>query len=105
MLSAPLVFFLWVSVPVMSQGHNSMATFHRFPLYSHCSALCCAKSLQSCLTLCDSTDCSPPGFSVHGILQARMLEWVPLPSSRGSSRPRIEPVSHVSCIGRRVLYH
>ena len=35
-----------------------------------------AKSLQSCPTLCDPMDCSPPGFSVHGILQARTLEWV-----------------------------
>ena len=35
-----------------------------------------AKSLQSCLTLCNPMDCSPPGFSVHGILQARILEWV-----------------------------
>ena len=35
-----------------------------------------AKSLQSCLTLCDPMECSPPGFSVHGILQARTLEWV-----------------------------
>ena len=35
-----------------------------------------AKSLQSCLTLCDPVDCSPPGSSVHGILQARVLEWV-----------------------------
>ena len=36
----------------------------------------CAKSLQSCPTLCDPIDCSPPGSSVHGILQARILEWV-----------------------------
>ena len=36
----------------------------------------CAQSLQSCPTLCDPMDCSPPGFSVHGILQARILEWV-----------------------------
>ena len=43
---------------------------------------------QSCLTLCDSGDCSPPGASVHGILQARTLEWVAIFSSRGSSRPR-----------------
>ena len=43
---------------------------------------------QSCLTLCDPVDCSPPGCSVHGTLQAGMLEWVPMPSSRGSSRPR-----------------
>ena len=39
-------------------------------------------------TLCDSMDCSPPGSSVHGILQTRSLEWVAMPSSRGSSRPR-----------------
>ena len=40
---------------------------------------------QLCLTLCDTMDCSPPGSSVHGILQARILEWVAIPFSRGSS--------------------
>ena len=51
-------------------------------------------------------NCSPPGSSVHGILQARILKWVALPSSRGSSQPR-DPVriSHVSRIGSQVLYH
>ena len=44
-----------------------------------------AKSLQLCLTLFDPVDYSPPGSSVHGILQARILEWVAMPSSRGSS--------------------
>ena len=48
-------------------------------------------------------DCSPPGSSAHGILQARILEWVAISSSRGSSRPRDQTC--VSCIGRRVLYH
>ena len=43
---------------------------------------------QPCPTLCDPMDCSPPGSSVHGILQARILEWVAMPSSRGSSQPR-----------------
>ena len=43
---------------------------------------------QSCLTLCDPMDCSPPGSSVPGILQASILEWVAFPFSRGSSRPR-----------------
>ena len=47
-----------------------------------------AKSLQSCLTLCNPMDCSPPGSSVQGILQARILEWVATPFSRGSSWPR-----------------
>ena len=42
---------------------------------------------QSCSTLCDPVDCSPPGSSIHGILQARILEWVAIPFSRGSSRP------------------
>ena len=41
---------------------------------------------QSCLTLSDPTDCSPPGSSVHGIFQARILEWVAIPFSRGSSQ-------------------
>ena len=51
------------------------------------SHVCVCESLQSCLTLCDPMDCSPPGSSVHGILQARILEWVAMPSSRGKSHP------------------
>ena len=47
-----------------------------------------AMLLQSCLTLCDPMDCSLPGSSVHGISQARILEWVAMSSSRGSSQPR-----------------
>ena len=43
---------------------------------------------QSCPTLCNPVACSPPGSSVPGILQVRILEWVAVPSSRGSSRPR-----------------
>ena len=57
---------------------------------------------QSCLTLCSPMDCSPPGFSVHGILQARILEWVAIPFSRGSSQPRAW--TWVSWICRRILY-
>ena len=48
----------------------------------------CAKSLQSCPTLCNPMDYSPPGSSVHVILQARILEWVVMPFCRESSRPR-----------------
>ena len=43
---------------------------------------------KSCLILLDPTDCSPPGSSVHGVFQARILEWVAMPSSRGSFQPR-----------------
>ena len=54
------------------------------------------QSLQSCLTLCDPMDYSLPGFSVHVILQARILEWVAMPPSKRSSGPRNR--THVSCI-------
>ena len=64
----------------------------------------CVKSLQSCPILCHPMDCSPPDSSVHGILQARILEWIAVPFSRGSSPPRGGTcVSYVSCIGRQVL--
>ena len=59
--------------------------------------------VQSCLTLCHPMDHSLPGSSVHGILQARILEWVAMPSSKGSSRPRDQTC--ISCIGRQIVYH
>ena len=63
----------------------------------------CVKSLQSCPTLCDLIDRSPPGSSVHGILQASILEWVATPSSRGSSQHRGQTcVTYASCIDRQV---
>ena len=62
-----------------------------------------AKPLQSCSTLCNPMDCSLPGFAVHWILQARILEWVAMPSSRGSSLPM--DWTQVSCTGRWILCH
>ena len=83
------------------------------PRWAHCPLLCapvalhadiplvCAKLLQSSPALCYPMDCSPPGSSVHGILQARILEWVAMPFSRGFSWPRaLTHVSCVSCISR-----
>ena len=64
-----------------------------------CSASMHAKLLQSCLTLCDHMDCRPPGSSVHGIFQARILEWVAMLSSPASSRPRDRTC--ISCIAGR----
>ena len=58
---------------------------------------------QSCLTLCDPMDCSPPGPSVHGIAQARIRKWVTIPFSKGSSWSRDQTCT--SCIGWWVLYH
>ena len=61
-----------------------------------------AKFLQSCPTLCDSMDSTLPGSFVHGILQAWILEWVAMPSSKGSSWPRDWTcISYVSCISRQ----
>ena len=63
-------------------------------------------SAQLCPTLCDPMNCSPPDSSVHGILQARILEWIATLFSRGSSQPRDQPLSPVSSIfGRQILYH
>ena len=64
-----------------------------------------AKSLQSCPTLCDPVDCSLPGSSVHGILHARILERVAMPSSRRSPQPRDQTqVSYVSYASGQFLY-
>ena len=95
-------------------AHMTWSVFFRSEWKGHspytCRVECDAEknnvSLQSCPTLCDPMDCSLPDSSVHGILQARILERGAMPSSRGSSPPRDGTlVSCVSCIGRRVLYH
>ena len=89
------------------QRYSSLAWI---PFTAHQLTLGCrrAKSLQSCLSLCEPMHCSPPGSSVHGILQAKILEWGAMLSSwrRESSQPRNQTcVSYVSCIGRWILYH
>ena len=77
-------------------------------LYLDCAMLCsaCVLSRFSHVRLCDPMDCSPPGSSVHGILQARIPESVAMPSSRGSSQSRDQTcISYIFCISRQVLYH
>ena len=82
---------MWTSGPIL---HISK--------YRSTSLLCvCVLVFQLCLTLCDPKDCSSPSSSVHGILQARILEWVAMPFSRRSSQPRDRTwVSHC----RQILY-
>ena len=67
--------------------------------------LCCVPCLvaQSCLPLCKPTDCSPPGSSIHGILQARILEWVAMPSCRGLFPTQGSNPGLPHC--RWILYH
>ena len=71
-----------------------------------CTWFVCCVLTQSCMTFCDPMGCSPPGTSVHGILQVRTLEWVAISLSRGSSWPRDSThISGISCTGRQILYH
>ena len=69
-----------------------------FLLFSNCLHLSwhlvCVSVAQLCLTLCESMACSLPDSSVHGVLQARILEWVAMPSSRNLLNPGIEPTSN-----------
>ena len=65
--------------------------------------MCVCVCAQSCLTLCNPRDCSPPGSPVHGVLPARILEWVSTPSSRESSWPANWTL--ISCIAGRFFTH
>ena len=67
------------------------------------SRCCSCLVAQLCPSLCNPKDCSPPGFSIHGILQARILKWVAISFSRGSSCPRDR--THISCLSRQTLSH
>ena len=71
-----------------------------FNLYAACVR---AKSPQSCWTLCNPVNCSPPGSSVHGLLQARTLEWVAMPFSRGFFLTQVLDPGLLRC--RSILYH
>ena len=79
---------LFSSTEILSSDFNSDSTFFG-RIYGVIMMVCMhAKLLQLCLVLCDPMDCSPPGSLVRGILQARILMWIAMSSSRGSSWPR-----------------
>jgi len=77
-------WFCPLALPMSPPITDSISQFPSKAALPECVCVC-AKSLQSCPTLCDTMDCSPPGSSVHGILQARIVEWVAMLSSRVSS--------------------
>ena len=83
-----MLYSSWTSH--LPYGH--MVSIHSYLKFSE-SFLVCAKSLQLCLTFCSPIDCSLPGSSVHYILQARILEWVAMPSSRDLPNPGIKLTS------------
>ena len=98
-LSSPL---LCLSHPIFDLSANlpSVPLNHvQIPIWSSL----CVWVTQSWPTLCDPMDCSPPGFSVHEIFQTKILEWVSISFSRGSSQPRDR--TRVSSTGRWILYH
>ena len=88
-----------------SQEERSHRGTNLLALWSYASSFQKVKVLVtlSCPALCDPMDCIPPGSSVHGILQARILEWVAIPYLRGSSRLRASHPSLLCC--RQILYH
>ena len=82
-------YTLWINMYFFLQNDSSFLSMDVY----------CVLVTQSCLTLCDPTDCSPLGSSVHRISQARILQWVAFPVSRGSSPPRDR--TQVSCLADR----
>ena len=94
LIVTPRLVFEWIP-----DGYSLAKLIHKTDHHSYCGRSCFryekVKMLvsQSCLTLCDPTDCSPPDSSVHGILQARILEMLPCPSPVDLPDPGIEPRS------------
>ena len=77
-----------------------------FPQSMHACYCACMLSHSSHTDCLQAHDCSPPGSSVHGIFQARVLKWVVMPSSWGSSRPMDRTcVSDIFCTGRQVFHY
>ena len=96
---SPGCLHLLMLMPTGCRSPRGRATLHSVGLCVR------AKSLQLCLTLCNPMDCSPPGSSVHGVLQARILEWVAMPSSSRSSQPRDQTcISRAPILGQVLLW-
>ena len=87
------IFYRLPRAALSETSNNDSLRYHSFSACVHAQLLC-----RDSLTVCDPVDCSPSGSSVHGILQARILKWVAMPSSRGSSPPKDQ--TRVSCVTR-----
>ena len=109
-------FFPHLKLPIALSSDNQFYQLHtllpKTPLCTHKHAkhmythTCMLSHFSLCLIPCDPMNCSLPGSSVHGVLQAGVLKWVAMPSSRGYSTPRGRThVFQVSCIGRQALDH
>ena len=90
----------WIDLETLIQREVSQKEKSKYHMYA---CTCCH---FNCVQLCDAVDYSPPGSSVHGILQLRILEWTDISYSRGSFQPRNQTrMSYVSWIGKKNLYH
>ena len=95
------VKFVAYRMPKIIFSHNTYNSHDSESLYV--KMCCCCLVVQSCPTICDLMGCSPPSFFVHRIFPARILKWVGISFSMGSSWPR--GWIQVFCIGRYILYH
>ena len=91
----PSYRILWRNPAFFYESNLYAHSLQPFLLFLHKWICVLLLSFQSCQNVCKPMDCSP-GSSVHGILQASILEWVAMPSSRESSQPRMEPLSLTS---------
>ena len=89
----PPVLLITLDFKKLFERVNNQRKKSRFLLFHSLKLINEIEVTQSCPTLCDPVDCSPPGSSVPGIFQARILEWIAISSSRDLSDPGIEPVS------------
>ena len=100
----------WFQIGCIQARNNSFLWYKKKLIpesQSHCrwNVVCVPNHSVTCATLCDPMDCSLPGSSVHGIFQARILEWAAISSSSRSSRSRDQTcISYILYIGRRILY-
>ena len=97
----------WGSKFLKDRDHVRYLYYMNWVLHVCVSECVCVRPVtQSCPILCDPINCSLPGSSIRGILLARILEWVAISFSRGSSWPRDQThISCIPCIGRQILYH
>ena len=89
----------WSAIAFSCKKAESLFTYKNTEEREKKCVCVCVLVTQVCSTLCDPMDCSLPGFSVHEILQTRILEWVAMPFARGSSQPKDQ--TQVSCTAGR----
>ena len=103
---ATSILWIWLYCFALEKHTYLRCTVMPMNTLSHCCAVYVLSHFSHVWLSCNTLDCSLPGSFVHGILQVKILEWVAMTSSRGSSWPRDQNcVSYISCVGRQMLYH